>query len=334
MCLSGFFLATVATAKNEAESAEKILKKVSDKLSKSKTLNYTYQVEYNYASENYQSKQQCESYLDFTSTDKIIGTTFQFDTSNALIIYNGSELFKLNKKSKMIALENNPIYDNIKRISCFQDSPLTLKNALPTIISDNTITKIVTEKSINNKNFYVVEFSLDNKFLDLTGNYSPTTIQRKFTYQLTIDKSNFLPTEILRSWNDKKDFTRTNFQYKETTVSPKENSWYYSTYLNEYKPATPKENRLIKIGQDAPEWKLASLKDDTSVSLNQYKNKVVLIEFWESFCGYCIAAVPKLNVLEEKYKNKNFKLVAINDGDSKEIIQKFKMKSQPKFQIL
>jgi len=335
LCLAYNFSTTNISAKSKTDSAENVLKKVSDKLSSLKTLNYTFRRELNYESSGFLSKMQIESFLDFTSADKIIGSRFQFDEPNFIFVFNGSQYFLLNKKNKTIVVKNKPIFDDFESLPGFYDSLVTLKNSLPKIISDKTIPKTISEKSINGKSFYVVEFTLDSKILTLSGNYFLITSPRKFTYRLTIDKSNYLPLEMFRVNDVNQDFTRTNFEYKKAkSALPPETSWYYSTYLNEYKPEKPRENKLINVGQNALDWKLPSLRDDAPVSLGQYKNKVVLVEFWISFCGYCIAAVPKLNFLEEKYKNKDFKLVAINADDTKDIIQKFEKNNQAKFQIL
>jgi len=335
LCLAYNFSTTNISAKSKTDSAENVLKKVSDKLSSLKTLNYTFRRELNYESSGFLSKIQIESFLDFTSADKIIGSRFQFDEPNFIFVFNGSQYFLLNKKNKTIVVKNKPIFDDFESLPGFYDSLVTLKNSLPKIISDKTIPKTIIEKSVDDKSFYVVEITLDSKILTLSGNYFLITSPRKFTYRLTIDKSNYLPLEVFRVNDVNQDFTRTNFEYKKAkSALPPETSWYYSTYLNEYKPEKPRENKWINVGQNALEWKLPSLSDEAPVSLSQYKNKVVLVEFWISFCGYCIAAVPKLNFLEEKYKNKDFKLVAINADDTKDIIQKFEKNNQAKFQIL
>jgi len=335
LCLAYNFSTTNISAKSKTDSAKNVLKKVSGKLSSLKTLNYTFRRELNYESSGFLSKMQIESFLDFTSTDKIIGSRFQFDEPNFIFVFNGSEYFLLNKKTKTITIKKTPSFNDFDSLPGFYDSLVTLKNSLPKIISDKTIPKTIAEKSIDNNSFYVVEFVLDSKILTLSGNYFIITLPRKFTYRLTIDKSNYLPVEVFRKNDVNNDFTQTNFEYKKAkSVLPSETSWYYSTYLNEYKPEKPRENRLIKVGQNAPDWKLSSFSEDAPVSLNQFKNKVILIEFWISFCGYCIAAVPKLNFIEEKYQKKDFKLIAINASDTKDIIQKFDKNNQAKFQIL
>ncbi len=69
LCLAYNFSTTNISAKSKTDSAENVLKKVSDKLSSLKTLNYTFRRELNYESSGFLSKMQIESFLDFTSAD-------------------------------------------------------------------------------------------------------------------------------------------------------------------------------------------------------------------------------------------------------------------------
>jgi thiol-disulfide isomerase/thioredoxin len=42
--------------------------------------------------------------------------------------------------------------------------------------------------------------------------------------------------------------------------------------------------------------------DDLAISPVSFVNKVVLFDFWEVWCGPCIASMPKVDSLFEKYK--------------------------------
>lgn len=309
-----------------------VLQKVSRKLADLKTVSYTFRRELNYETSGFLNQMQIECFLDLSSPDRLIGTKFQFDEPNFTFVFNGSEYFALNKKNKTFVVKSKPAFTDFDSLPGFYDSLLTLKNSLAGIISDKSIPKTVVANA-SNKDVYVIEIILDSKIMTLDGKYFTTT-PRKFTYRLTVDRSTFLPLDLLRSNSVNKDFSRTSFEYKKDPVMPAENSWYYSSYKNEYKPQAPVEDRLIKAGQIAPEWKLTSITDNSQISLSQYKNKVVMLEFWISFCGYCIAAVPRLNILAEKYRGKDFALIGINASDSKDIIEKFARNNRPKYLLL
>jgi thiol-disulfide isomerase/thioredoxin len=67
----------------------------------------------------------------------------------------------------------------------------------------------------------------------------------------------------------------------------------------------------------APALALKDLNGKT-VSLEEYRGKVVLLDFWATWCSPCVAAMPKLQKLHDKYAAKGFAVVgvAIDEGGS------------------
>ena len=70
-------------------------------------------------------------------------------------------------------------------------------------------------------------------------------------------------------------------------------------------------NAQLKIGEGAPEIELMS-KADTIVKLSSFNGKVVLIDFWASWCGPCRAANPYIQKLYKKYKDSGFEVFAVS----------------------
>lgn len=54
------------------------------------------------------------------------------------------------------------------------------------------------------------------------------------------------------------------------------------------------------------------------VRLSDHRGKVVLLVFWGSWCGPCMAEVPHLRELMTKYAGRPFTILGVNCGDSKE----------------
>ena len=71
--------------------------------------------------------------------------------------------------------------------------------------------------------------------------------------------------------------------------------------------------------------------DGTKVSLSDYvgKGKVVLVDFWASWCGWCRRETPNLKTVYEKYKNRNFTVLGLAIQDEKEATLKAIAEDKP-----
>lgn len=58
--------------------------------------------------------------------------------------------------------------------------------------------------------------------------------------------------------------------------------------------------------------------DNTPVNLDDYKGHLVLLDFWYMDCFPCIKAIPHLNELHHKYKDKGLKVVGLNPINNNE----------------
>ena len=67
----------------------------------------------------------------------------------------------------------------------------------------------------------------------------------------------------------------------------------------------------LKIGDMVPEISLPDTKDSMR-TLSSLQGKVVLIDFWASWCGPCRMANPYVQKLYSKYKDKGFEVFAVS----------------------
>ncbi len=70
------------------------------------------------------------------------------------------------------------------------------------------------------------------------------------------------------------------------------------------------------VGKPAPEFKVTDVNGE-ELSLEKYRGQVVLLDFWATWCGPCIAEMPKLKQTYEKYKDQNFQIIGISLDGSK-----------------
>lgn len=69
--------------------------------------------------------------------------------------------------------------------------------------------------------------------------------------------------------------------------------------------------RLDRLGKPAPAI-VATDVDGKPVSLAELKGRVVLVEFWATWCPPCVTAIPGLEELERKYHDRGLVILGIN----------------------
>ena len=69
------------------------------------------------------------------------------------------------------------------------------------------------------------------------------------------------------------------------------------------------------VGKNAPEIKLQTINDVEFV-LSENRDKVIVLDFWASWCGPCIENMPLVEEIIAKYDPHEVELVAVNMQDS------------------
>src|SRR5258706_209903 len=90
--------------------------------------------------------------------------------------------------------------------------------------------------------------------------------------------------------------------------------------------------RFVSNPDAAPEFKLDSI-DGKPLTLASAHGKVVLLNFWATWCGPCRAEIPDLIDLQKKYKDQ-FAIVALaTDDDDPVLVKKFSQKAGINYRV-
>jgi thiol-disulfide isomerase/thioredoxin len=80
------------------------------------------------------------------------------------------------------------------------------------------------------------------------------------------------------------------------------------------------------VGHPAPELQqIKGWKNGCPLRLADLRGKVVVLEFWGHWCGPCVAAMPNLMALHDKYKDRGLVIIAVHD-DSVDSIEEMDRK--------
>jgi cytochrome c biogenesis protein CcmG/thiol:disulfide interchange protein DsbE len=80
--------------------------------------------------------------------------------------------------------------------------------------------------------------------------------------------------------------------------------------------------RFVRNPDPAPDFKLTGL-DGKPITLADSHGKVILLNFWATWCGPCRAEIPDLVELQNKYKDRLQILGLVVDDDDEDAIKKF-----------
>ncbi len=81
---------------------------------------------------------------------------------------------------------------------------------------------------------------------------------------------------------------------------------------------------LLAVGDPAPDWTLSDAAGRAH-SLSQYRGRVVVLDFWATWCAPCSKVMPRLEKLHRKYRQQGvavFGLSTFESGDAAAFMKK------------
>lgn len=92
---------------------------------------------------------------------------------------------------------------------------------------------------------------------------------------------------------------------------------FYQPMIDMAKKRAEAEEKAKKVqaaGVEAPDFTLKDIKGN-DFKLSSLRGKIVVLDFWGSWCGWCIKGMPKMKEYYEKYKGK-FEILGVDCNDT------------------
>lgn len=88
------------------------------------------------------------------------------------------------------------------------------------------------------------------------------------------------------------------------------------------------------VGSPAPEFRLADMSGRT-VTLSEYRGKVVLIDFWATWCSSCDLELPDLKSIHQRFPAAEFALLAASvDEAGPEVVARYASEKTVPYRVL
>ena len=206
---------------------------------------------------------------------------------------------------------NRKFYTVLATKSCY---PIPNEEGL----TDSTYSYSLSETRLDGKPCYLVDIfgPVDDEPDSIFGHKCI-----RYEINLWIDKKDYLPLQYSIAFDDVQQ-QDTMCQYEECRLVDFRpvadvsmltlESIPAEVTLKDYAPYNAPEP--LPEGSPAPDWSLPTLTGDT-IRLADLKGKVVMLDFFYKSCAPCCAALPVLQSLHEKYKDKGFMMIGIDPID-------------------
>src|SRR5919201_1662184 len=98
---------------------------------------------------------------------------------------------------------------------------------------------------------------------------------------------------------------------------------------------TPVQNApAVRIGSPAPDFQLWNLDGDP-VTLSSHRGRVVLLNFWATWCGPCRVEMPAMEALYHEFDRRDFEILAVStDAQGASVTRPFRDSIGLSFPIL
>jgi peroxiredoxin len=98
-------------------------------------------------------------------------------------------------------------------------------------------------------------------------------------------------------------------------------SWKLEHMIDPVLPETGGQSSPL-LGKEAKDFKL-KLLDGSEFELSKEKGKVVILDFWATWCGPCVKSLPELMDAMREFDPERVRLIGVNQAETSPVVKKF-----------
>lgn len=114
---------------------------------------------------------------------------------------------------------------------------------------------------------------------------------------------------------------------EKTDVKPQDNKQNtQQQQKQDTKPASGSSFAVKDVDKDVTKNEMVDFKWDENgkeMKLSDYKGKVILLNFWATWCPPCRKELPDLSTISTELKDKDFKMIGVSVDDNQEVLNNF-----------
>ncbi|MFC2131863.1 TlpA disulfide reductase family protein [Bacteroidota bacterium] len=313
-------IAFLLACSEKEKTVEEVLNEVSEIYSEHNSISYNvdFRTKYINIDDTIQVIGSCKLIRD--SSDTLFGGIISYETNDSIgVYYNLEKIYSINHKELKITE---------------YDTPFNQKWA----ITGSTRGDLIQVPFFETQFFLKLTEDTTNKFLienDMIHNKEHWKITCMFP-----DGEQFTETEQI-FWINKDKYQinkisgrikyQGNYQYQEWVLKDIEfdkvkkndidsefNKLMKCYKIETYTETDSDDPELLENGSIAPLFSGEKYLSGKTINLQDFKDKIVILDFWFMACHWCNEAIPHLNELFNKYKDKGVVFLGVNSIDIKE----------------
>ncbi len=147
----------------------------------------------------------------------------------------------------------------------------------------------------------------------------------------------FLAAAVSFNCSKKVDNTEFKQDNKQNTQQQNNNQQSNNQQNNNQQSTNAASFVVSSVDQDVKKNEMVDFKWSESgkeMKLSDYKGKVILLNFWATWCPPCRKELPDLSTLSTELKGKDFKMIGVSVDDNQEVLNNFLKSNNLSYTIL